>query len=343
MEEDRTQRVYLFDGTNFSNWSFRMEAYLEELGLLHCIEKTLEEEDFYPINDEDTAAVKRQKEEKRGKRKQQDAKCKSILIQKIADSQLEYVRGKTTPRAIWNTLKQTFEKRGVSGVLYLLKQLATLKYHEKDTIEEHILGFEKIVRELESADVKLDKPVVIFFLLQSMPKSFEQLITVLETLPVEQCTMEFVKARLLSEVMKRQFNGNKPQQENRTPSPGAAYVSNRKYNRFAKQSGAVEQNHFKLKGPKCRRCRKFGHIARECSVNETKQSEAKNSWCTVISSIKGHNDDWFFDSGASNHFTKSAHLLENPQKCEGVVMAANRGEMKIIAKGRINLKPACCP
>ena len=39
-----------------------------------------------------------------------------------------------------------------------------------------------------------------------MPKSFEHLITVLETLPVERCSMEFVKARLLNEAVKRQFN-----------------------------------------------------------------------------------------------------------------------------------------
>lgn len=78
-----------------------MQAYLEELGLLHCIEKPLEEEDFYPEDPADSAAVKVEKEEKRRRRKQEDAKCKSILIHKIADSQLEYVRGKTSPKAIW--------------------------------------------------------------------------------------------------------------------------------------------------------------------------------------------------------------------------------------------------
>ena len=71
MEEARMQRVYLFDGTNFSNWSFRMELYLEELGLLHCIEKTLEEEDYFQVNP--TADIEALNEEKRLKRKQQDA------------------------------------------------------------------------------------------------------------------------------------------------------------------------------------------------------------------------------------------------------------------------------
>lgn len=39
-----------------------------------------------------------------------------------------------------------------------------------------------------------------------MPKSFQQLVTVLETVPPEQCTLDVVKARLLSEYVKRWNN-----------------------------------------------------------------------------------------------------------------------------------------
>lgn len=220
-----------------------MQAYLEELSLLHCIEKPLEEEDFYPENAADTAAVKVEKEEKRKRRKQEDAKCKSILIHKIADSQLEYVRGKTSPKAIWTVLQHTFEQKGVSGVFFLLKQLTGMKYGESMAMEKHILLFEKIVRELESAGIKFDEPVVVFFLLQSMPKSYEHLITVLETLPVEQCSMEFVKARLLSEDVKRQYSGS----AGKELEPGAA---------FAGRSGKFPF--------KCHACGKLGHKRVNC-------------------------------------------------------------------------------
>lgn len=172
-------------------------------------------------------------------------------------------------------------------------------------VETHILVFDNIVRELESADVKLDKPVVTLFLLQSMTKSSEHLISVLETLPVQFCTIEFVKARLLSEVVKIQFYGNKLQQVHRTPSHGAALVSNRKYHKFTKHSDSLESSRSIPKGPKCRRCNKLGNIARECPMNEAKQSEARNGWCNEMSAIEIDNDDWYLDSGASNHFIKS--------------------------------------
>lgn len=51
--------------------------------------------------------------------------------------------------------------------------------------------------------------LVVFNLLQSMPKSFQQLVTVLETLLAKQCTLDFVKARLLSKNVKRRNNFEK--------------------------------------------------------------------------------------------------------------------------------------
>lgn len=290
-----------------------MQAYLEELGLLHCIEKPLEEEDFYPENPADTAAVEQAKEEKRKKRKQEDAKCKSVLIHKIADSQLEYVRGKTSPKAIWSVLQQTFEQKGVSGVFFLLKQLTGMKYCDSRSMEEHILSFEKIVRELESAGIKFDEPVVVFFLLQSMPKSYEQLITVLETLPVQQCSMEFVKSRLLSEDVKRQFSGSA-----KSLDPGTAFVG--KGGKFPF---------------KCHACGKLGHRRVDCPENkyserasddrkfDRKQMKKKNK--SGAHSAETEHDDiafivsvgdalhssgsefrWVLDSGASEHMVNGS-------------------------------------
>ena len=95
-------------------------------------------------------------------------KCKSVLIHKIADNQLEYIGRKTSPREIWLTLKENLEKKGISRVFYLLKQLFMMQFDEKRILQAHILSFKKLVRELESANIKIDKSVLVFFLLQSM-------------------------------------------------------------------------------------------------------------------------------------------------------------------------------
>lgn len=292
-----------------------MQAYLEELGLLHCIEKSLEEEDFFLDAQGDSTDKKAEKEAKRKNRKKEDAKCKSVLIHKIADSQLEYVRGKTSPKAIWAVLQQTFEQKGVSGVFFLLKQLTGMRYSDSRPMEEHILSFEKLVRELESAGIKFDEPVVVFFLLQTMPKSYEQLITVLETLPVQQCSMEFVKSRLLSEDVKRQFSGSA-----RGLDPGTAFVG--KGGKFPF---------------KCHGCGKPGHKRVDCPENKWSEranddrkqmrkknksgahsAEAESEDVAFIVSLAGdamHSAGgefrWVLDSGASEHMVNDKSCLVN--------------------------------
>lgn len=61
-------------------------------------------------------------------------------------------------------------------------------------MEQHLLLFSKMIRNLESSDIQMDERFNVFYLLQSMPRSYSQLVTVLETLAEEQCTLNFVKA-----------------------------------------------------------------------------------------------------------------------------------------------------
>lgn len=96
MEEEK--KVYLFDGANFNNWCFRMEIHLEELDLVECIRSEPVEVAEYQVLPTDSADVKRGKEESLQVRRRKDVKCKSVLVRNIADSQLEYIKGKRTPR-----------------------------------------------------------------------------------------------------------------------------------------------------------------------------------------------------------------------------------------------------
>lgn len=99
-----------------------MEIHLEELDLVECIRSEPEEVAEYQVLPTDSADVKRGKEESLQVRRRKDVKCKSVLVRNIADSQLEYIKGKRTPRQIWTTLENTFARKGISGQFYLLKK-----------------------------------------------------------------------------------------------------------------------------------------------------------------------------------------------------------------------------
>jgi len=108
----RTEEKYgicQFNGQNYSNWKFRVETLLEEFGVKECVDNTPPSDpaklSAWNINDK---------------------KCMSLLVQCIADTHLEYVRGKASKEA-WDCLAATFERKGIAGQLYLRKRLLTFK------------------------------------------------------------------------------------------------------------------------------------------------------------------------------------------------------------------------
>jgi len=134
-------KVPLFNGKNFSNWKFQMEILLKEQELLNFITEQ-------PTTEKD---------------KKRQLKCKSLIIQRIDDSHLEYVKNKKSAKEIWDTLKETFEQKSVAGRLHLIRKLLTMKYDEKDSLESHFLLFENRVGELQGSGQEMDKSFFITY------------------------------------------------------------------------------------------------------------------------------------------------------------------------------------
>lgn len=307
------QKPYLFDGTNYNNWCFRMEVILEEKQLLDCISQSADEMPEFVINSSDDATVKDQKQTRYDARKIKESRCKSLLIEKICDSQLQYIRGKTSPKAIWKTLENVFAKKGISSQFYLLKQLTSIKYKEDESMAKHLLKFEGIVSELQSSEIKMHELLIVFNLLETMPKSYQHIVTVLESLPPEQCTLEFVKCRLLSESVKRSNSAEVATEEE---SDAAFLGVKKKY--------------------KCYICHKLGHKASSCdkkkfkdkkfnkSGNDERKGEKKAFVAEADVMFVGHNNasndsvdfKWILDSGASRHMVFDSSYLRNIKQLE---------------------------
>lgn len=99
--------------------------------------------------------------EEQDKIRLRERKCKSILVQCIHDSQLEYIKEKKEAKAIFDALKAAFERKSVAGQLLLRKRLLTMKYNDGEDMNQHFLRFDKTVRDLKSFGATMEENDIV--------------------------------------------------------------------------------------------------------------------------------------------------------------------------------------
>lgn len=141
-DEVEKYRIPLFDGTNFNNWKFRMQTLLEKMDLYKYVEEPYTNK--VEFLESDTAEQRTEKERRLAQLEKRDRKCKSQIIQRIADSHLEYAKDKQTAFNLWTSLCTTFERKGIASQLLIRKSLLTMKFNAtNDTLGNHFLKFDK--------------------------------------------------------------------------------------------------------------------------------------------------------------------------------------------------------
>lgn len=295
MNEENLIKFKQFDGSNFPHWKFRIGVLLDEHDLKIYIEK-----DYSEIIDGITDA--RVIENHRV----QEKKCKSFIIKRIADSQLEYIKEKDRAKEIFDTLVNVFERKSISSQLYLRKKLLSLKYNGVDDMMEFFLKFDGLVRELKSMGAKIEDLDIVCHLLLTMPDSYDHVVTVLESVNPNKLTIEIVKGRLLDHANKiKNLKGDKNESE---------------------ESVAMNAKGNKSKNIKCWNCGKMGYYSSKCKLptnNKSKENDSKsnsNNKPQKTANNASANDDeiafmahqnstnttvskWYVDSGATDHMT----------------------------------------
>lgn len=237
-------KIQQFDGTNFSNWKYRVGVLLDEKGLRKYIDESLA--------DILTGAEAAKREEIRTEEK----KCISILVQSIHDSQLEYVREKKLAKEMFDALCGIFERKSIATQLLLRKELLMMKYNTNDDITNHFLHFDRKIRELKSTGAKMEELDVVVHLLLTLPKEYDNLVTALETMDQEKLSLDFVKTRLMDEYNKRTGRSS----SSKSSEPGAMSA------KAGRKSSEII----------CYQCQKPGHKKSQCWQNK-KGKNGKNA------------------------------------------------------------------
>lgn len=359
MEEEK-YRMCLFDGLNFGSWKFRLEAILDQYDLKTFLENDLDTLCVGKTPDIVTALTKKEK------------RCKAIIINHIADDQLEYIKDKTSPKEIFDTLKSVFERKTISSQLFIRKKLLILKYIESDEMNQYLLKFDKIIRQLKESGAHVEESDIICYLLLSLPKSYDAVVAALETMDQTKLTVEFVKARLLDEHNKRQNHSTSGSRQQSTAfytqkqgfsfkchncgKPGHKRSNCRSkstYNRD-NQSGHSGQSHQLSYG---NHSSQWNHqpSSQFYPKNQNRQSGSKQysqsnlceaedeELCFIVGNKFDKNDTrnirWLLDSGATEHMTNSEdYFYELETLREPISIAVAKKNQSVIATKRGNIR-----
>lgn len=316
-----------------------MRVYLQQLEVMHCVEMAAEEEDFWETPASASSEVRASNDAKKAIRVKQDNKCRSVLIQGVADSHLEYVKDKASPKMIWDSLHDVFERKSITNRFLLKRQLLSMRFIEGEKLQEHFLRFDQLVREIKGAGAKMEEEDVICHLMLTMPQSYDAVTTAMEAVS-EKLTMDLVRRKYLDVEAKRKGQ----RQESETEE--AAFTV--KYKGRFKCFGCGSFGHKKAQCPKSSEYKSAGSGEASSSQrgkkNVVQKANVGTKTVSFVAAVEiavagsAVEAKWFLDSGASEHMAHDRSLFESLHKLkQPVIIQTAKSGVSLFAhhKGRV--------
>ncbi|UYV80563.1 hypothetical protein LAZ67_19000691 [Cordylochernes scorpioides] len=324
------------DGYNYSLWSFKIEMLLQKEDLWEVVTENIPDEPKIEW-------------------KKKDSKARAIINLSIADSQIVHVKNLLTAKATWDTLKNIYERKTLSGKIYLLRKLYSLKLEEDKDMQQHITTMMELVDKLRTIGETLKDSHITAILLCSLPKSYSNLITMLESRPDDELTLEFTKNKLLDEHTRRVESSKDESTASKALKSlhGASSQRREKEKKFC--SFCHKPNHSKeecwhyQKRNNSNKEYKYENFRRGNVPKYTNQSSVTQEQLTNQRTTKGPNPkalnctqreasvhNWFVDSGATSHmaYDESFFTELNREQTQNVVVAnGNKLQVKGIGQG----------
>jgi hypothetical protein len=152
--------VEKFDGTkNFGMWQCEVMDVLFQQELDIALEDKPEEMSF-----KDWEKINRQA-------------CGTILLC-LAKDHKYFVMRKMKAKELWKKLENKYMTKSVENRLYLRKKLFRFQFRACISLSEHFNDYNKILVDLKKLDIKISDEDKALLLLNSLPNSYDHLITI---------------------------------------------------------------------------------------------------------------------------------------------------------------------
>jgi hypothetical protein len=106
-------------------------------------------------------------------------------------------------RSAWEALCGVHEAKTISNKLFLRKRFFAIKMQEGNDMLVHINMVKALADQLHSIEVNIMNEDVDTVLLMSLPPSFDNLVTRLESMSTKDVNLQFIVTKLLHEMSKR--------------------------------------------------------------------------------------------------------------------------------------------
>ena len=227
----------------------------------------------------------------------------AIIVLSVEPSLLYLIGDPEDPVAVWNKLKDQFQKKTWANKLELRRKLYSLRLKDGESVQKHIKAMTELFEALAVIDAPVSEEDKVVHLLASLPDSFGMLVTALEANSEVVPKMENVTERLLHEEQK--LKEKESENDGRKALTASGTTPRQLTCHFCKKPG-----HFK------RNCRKFAaqlqankDSANKAAARESSSSSDDEAMVVSHALSATSKGTWIIDSGATCHMCNDRTLF----------------------------------
>lgn len=161
VDDVNTVKIEPLSESNYSTWSIKMQALLEQHGVWDVVETEPAESD--------ATASKR------------NTKARSSIVLHVGGDLLSYIDGITSAKEAWDILNALLKPKGKARQLTLRRKLMLMRLMYGETLTTYFGRGRSIFNELKNiGDKNIDQDLVVTCLLAGLPKEYDAAVAVLK-------------------------------------------------------------------------------------------------------------------------------------------------------------------
>lgn len=311
---------------DYQNWSFACKTYLKGEGLWKCVEG-------------DAEATKNE---------DKMAKAVQRIVMSVDESLFSHIIKEDTPKKMWDNLKAVCEDKGVNNQMRLIKKLINTKLDDCPSTEVYVEKILSLSQQLNNLGFEVTDEWIGTLLLLGLPDKYEPMVMGLQASGT-QITAATMRTKILATVHKDDTNSNKNDNDESAfllnRSSKGHYSQNKRFGQGSKQYNSNKKH------MRCYKCNRFGHLKHECrsktkvkdqshlAQDSSKDSDENAAWILCFSAKEICSEDWYLDSGATQHMSPVRKNFVNFQQIdERKITVADNNKIVAVGIGEVQLK-----